>query len=193
MSDNPAPGDEDFQARTRHRVANTFHFLSALARMRAQRADDPSASRGLTWMADTILDLGILERFVCADGIDVSSYLESMTQVWGDRYRRLGLKVVVETCPLILSEAAAPSLVLIVLELITHCSGHTFLGDQPPEVHLRVQAQEAGYLLTLSDTGFGMASSKDTFGLWLAKRLSQQIKGELSIQAEGGFTLAFKP
>ena len=193
MSDKATEVDEDLQARTRHRVANTFHFLSALARMRAQRGDDPSSAHGLTWMADTIIDLGVLERFVCAEGIDVGGYLASMTAIWRDRFRRRGLEVVVETCPLILTEAAAPSLVLIVLELVAHSAGNTFLGDQAPKISLQIQSQDPGYLLTLTDTGFGMASSQDTFGLWLAKRLSQQIKGELTLEREGGFTLSFKP
>jgi two-component sensor histidine kinase len=187
-----APG-EDPQSRIRHRVANTFHFLAALARMRAQRGDDPSPVQGLTWMADTIVDLGTLERFVRDDEVDIAAYLEGMTAIWRDRYRGQNLTVKLDACPLTLSEGAAPSLVLAALELVANAAGHTYLGPEEPEIQVTIKALGGGYAMTVSDSGFSMASSTDTFGLWLARRLAQQIKGELVLSPDGSAILTFRP
>lgn len=192
MSGKASVVGEDLQARTRHRVANTFHFLSALARMRAQREAGAAQTQGLSWMADMIIDLGAMERCVCPEGIDVGSYFAAMSPIWRDRYRRLGLEVAVETCPLILTEAAAPSLVLIVLELVAHWAGQSFQADQSRALNLHVQAQGPGYVLTLRGAGFAQAYAQETFGLWLAKRLSQQIKGELALDKDDSVTLSFQ-
>jgi two-component sensor histidine kinase len=193
MSDGEGVPDQESQARIRHRVANTFHFLAALARMRAQRAGDPSPGHALSWMADTIVDLGTLERFFRDDQADISAYLTSMGQVWRDRYRRRNLEVVLDLCPLTLSETAAQTVVLCALELVANAASHTFVGDVQPEVRLVLQPAADGYELSVSDTGFGMASQTDSFGLWLVRRLAQQIKGELTLTPDGGASLAFRP
>ena len=193
MSETRAEDAGDPQSRIRHRVANTFHFLAALARMRAQRGDDPTPEHGLLWMADTIVDLGSLERFVRNDQADISAYLATMVTVWQDRHKRHRLQVVLEACPLTLHEALAPSFVLAVLELVSNAASHTFLGDAPPEVRLTLTARDAGYVLAVSDTGFSMASPKDTFGLWLARRLARQIKGDLILEPDGGAILTCRP
>jgi len=132
MSGGAGAPDQESQARIRHRVANTFHFLAALARMRAQRAGDPSPDQALGWMADTIVDLGTLERFFREDQADISAYLASMGQVWRDRYRRRNLEVALDLCPLTLSEAAAQTVVLCALELVANAASHTFVGVSSP-------------------------------------------------------------
>ena len=161
--------------------------------MRAQRAGDPSPGHALSWMADTIVDLGTLERFFREDQADISAYLTSMGQVWRDRYRRRNLEVVLDLCPLTLSEAAAQTVVLCALELVANAAGHTFVGDVQPEVRLVLQPSADGYELSVSDSGFGMASQTDSFGLWLVRRLAQQIKGELTLAPDGAASLAFRP
>ena len=79
-------GSEDMlAAELRHRTANTFQLMSALARMRSQRAGEPEARRQLVWMADAIGSLGALERHRHQDGVDFCAYLAEMTPVWGRR------------------------------------------------------------------------------------------------------------
>jgi len=60
-------------------------------------------------------------------------------------------------------------------------------------VRLTLKPSGDGYELSVSDTGFGMASQTDSFGLWLVRRLAQQIKGELTLTPDGGASLVFRP
>lgn len=192
MSEGAVDAGADPQARIRHRVANTFHFLASLARMRAQRGADASPAQALAWMADTIADLGSLERFVREDQADLQAFLTYMTSVWRDRFRRRNLQVVLDVCPLTLSESTAPTVALAALELVANAAGHTFMGDEPPQVRLSVQPAEDGHVLAVTDNGFGMASPRDTFGLWLVGQLSRQLRGELTLSTEGDATLTFR-
>ncbi|OXE35838.1 MAG: hypothetical protein CGW95_11430 [Phenylobacterium zucineum] len=193
MSEMSDANLETLQASFRHRVVNTFHFLAALARLRAQRGDDPAPGQGLLWMADTITDLGTLERFVRGDEVDIQAYLLAMVSVWRDRYRSQRLDVIADTCPLILHEAMASTLVLAVLQLVANAAGHIRAGNERSVIRLGLVSGDGGYRLGIAGgTDLGMTAPEDTFGLWLAKRLAQQIKGELVLAADGAATLTFR-
>ena len=59
MAEERMGGDGGGASEIRHRMANIFQLLSALARMRSQRASEPEARRQLAWMADAIGSLGV--------------------------------------------------------------------------------------------------------------------------------------
>ena len=192
MPVTPAHSAQDLQAQIRHRVANTFHFLAALARLRAQKGQDPTPAQSLAWMADTIVDLGTLERFVCDDQVDIEAYLSAMVGVWRDRFRHLKIEVVLDVSPLTLHEADAQSFALAIMELVANAANHSFHGDGGHEIRLGLREGSGAYVLTISSSGQSMATSGEPFGLWLAKSLAQQIKGALVLSPEGTATLNFK-
>jgi len=192
MPVTPAHSGQDLQAQIRHRVANTFHFLAALARLRAQKGQDLTPAQSLAWIADTIVDLGTLERFVRDDQVDIKAYLSAMAGVWRDRYRHLKIQVVLDLCPLTLHEAVAQSVALAILELVANAATHVFHGGEAHEIRLDLRLGSGTYVLTISSSGHSMAPSSEPFGLWLAKSLVQQIKGELAVSPAGMATLSFK-
>ena len=183
MSGHPAAGDDALAARTRHRIVNSFHFLAALARMRAQKGQDTTPGEGLLWMADIIADLGVLERHVSGEGVaDIQAYLAGMLQVWRDRHRRQGLAFRLEACPLTLNEGAAPAFALVVLELVAMAARHGVPGTSRADIGLSLAREADGpaYTLQVSPGPDPTALSPDTFGMWLAESLARQIRGTLT-------------
>jgi two-component sensor histidine kinase len=177
----------------RHRYANTFQFLAALARMRSQKAADPEVKRQLGWMADAVGSLGALERHRRPGGVDFASYLSEMAPVWRRRQGLDAAEVVLEAEPCLLNDNAAAAVAVIAQELVGNALTHGF-PDGGGRVVIRLDAASDGRCqLTVSDDGCGFDAQsedgRDRFGLWLAKSLASQARGQLEIAASAGGTV----
>lgn len=190
-------GEKDEAARVasemRHRMANTFQLMSALARMRSQRAGDAEARRQLIWMADAIGSLGALERHRVLDGVDFAAYLSEMTPVWRRRQGGQTSEVVLVTGPVIASDQAASTLALIVQELVGNALAHGYSEGRAGKVEVRVAPLEDGrWELVVTDDGQGFdpasPTARERFGLWFVRSLAAQVRGEFSLTSQAGVT-----
>lgn len=190
-------GEKDEAARVasemRHRMANTFQLMSALARMRSQRAGDPEARRQLVWMADAIGSLGALERHRVTDGVDFAAYLTEMAPVWRRRQAGQSADVVLTTGPVVASDQAASTLALIVQELVCNALAHGYEDGRAGRVEIRVAPLDDGrWELVVSDDGQGFdpasPGARERFGLWFVRSLSAQVRGEFSLVSTPGVT-----
>ena len=175
----------------RHRVANTFQLLSALARMRSQRAAEPETRRQLAWMADAIGSLGALERHRKGDGVDFAAYLGEMAPVWRRRHATRTAELVLAVEPLVTPDSAASTLAMITQELIGNALSHGFGEDRPGRVEVRLARLPDGrceLLVTDDGVGFDPQSSagRERFGLWFVRRLAAQVRGEFSLTPSPG-------
>ena len=184
-------GSDGGASEIRHRMANTFQLLSALARMRSQRAPEPEARRQLAWMADAIGSLGALERHRREDGVDFAAYLAEMAPVWRRRHssRSAELTMVVE--PLSVPDSAASTLAMITQELIANALAHGYPDDGPGRVEVKLSRLDDGrceLLVTDDGQGFDPASptARERFGLWFVRSLAAQVRGEFTLTTKPG-------
>lgn len=184
-------GQDDVRAaEMRHRAANTFQLISALARMRGQRTAEPEARRQLIWMADAIGALGALERHRRDDGVDFQEYLLEMAPVWRRRLTAGPTEVVVAMEPVIASDQAASTLALIVHELVSNALAHAYPEGQGGQVEVRLSKIGERYELVVRDHGQGFDPSspggRERFGLWFVRSLAAQVRGELKLETRDG-------
>lgn len=192
--------DDARAAELRHRTANTFQLISALARMRGQRAGEPEARRQLIWMAEAIGSLGALERHRCEGGVDFRAYVEEMAAVWGRRHGGRPAEVVVAVAPLTAPDQAASTLALIVHELVANALAHAYGEDDAGDGQVEIALSQAGdgrYELVVRDGGRGFdpnaPAGRERFGLWFVRSLAAQVRGEFRLESQPGVTarLAF--
>lgn len=188
--------DDAAAAELRHRTANTFQLISALARMRGQRAVEPETRRQLIWMAEAINSLGALERHRLDGGVDFQSYLQEMAPVWCRRQGARPAEVRVTCEPLIAPDQAASTLALIAYELVANALTHAHGPDAAGKVEISlVRSGPDRFELVVSDdgTGFDPAGGRERFGLWFVRSLAAQVRGEFKLEAQPHVTarLAF--
>lgn len=192
---NLAPEDAAARAASemRHRSANIFQLLAALARMRSQKSADPELRRQLAWMADAIGTLGALERHRRPEGVDFASYLAEMAPVWRRRHGLNAAEVALGAESFLLGDNAAAAVAVIAQELVGNCLAHAF-PDRPGRVVVHLTgAGEGRCQLTVTDDGCGFDPAsdegRDGFGLWLVKSLASQARGEFEIATSPGGTV----
>ncbi len=177
----------------RHRMANTLQLLSALSRMRSQRAAEPETRRQLIWMADAIGSLGALERHRTDQGVDFAAYLAEMTPIWRRRHNSRQVELIVTCEPILAPDTAASTLALITQELIGNALVHGCSDDRPGRIDVNIARLEGGRCeLTVVDDGLGFdpasPQARERFGLWFVRSLSAQVRGEFSLQPKPGVT-----
>jgi two-component sensor histidine kinase len=177
----------------RHRAANIFQLLSALARMRGQKAADPEVKRQLAWMADAIGALGALERHRRAESVDFAEYLAEMAPIWRRRQGLNAAEVTLEADRVLLGDNAAAAVAVIAQELVANCLAHAF-PDRPGRVVIHLtHAADGRCQLTVTDDGCGFDpgsdAGRDGFGLWLVKSLASQARGEFELATSPGGTV----
>lgn len=183
--------DDACAAELRHRTANTFQLMSALARMRSQRAGEPEARRQLVWMADAIGSLGALERHRRDGGVDFCAFLDEMTPVWGRRAGEGRAQIALEVEPIMAPDQAASTLALIVQELVANALAHGYVDGHVGVVRICLSSGEAGrYELAVIDDGRGFdpasPAARERFGLWFVRSLAAQVRGEFKLETHPG-------
>lgn len=183
---------QDEAAEMRHRAANTFQLISALARMRGQRTAEPEARRQLVWLADAIGALGALDRHRRGAGVDFQEYLLEMAPVWRRRLTAAPIEVTLSTEPIIVPDQAASTLALIVHELVANALAHAYPEGHSGQVEVRLSRAPDGerYELMVRDHGCGFDPSspggRERFGLWFVRSLAAQVRGDLKIENRDG-------
>lgn len=188
-------GEDDVRtAEMRHRAANTFQLILALARMRGQRTAEPEARRQLVWMAEAIGALGALERHRRDGGVDFQDYLLEMAPIWRRRQASSPTEVVVAMEPIIAPDQAASTLALIVHELVSNALAHAYPEGAPGQVEVRLSRISGAdrYELVVKDQGRGFdptsPTGRERFGLWFVRSLAAQVRGDLKLDTQHGVT-----
>lgn len=195
MSESQDGPDAERASDVRHRTANTLQLLATLARMRGHKAGDPEARRQMLWMAETIGALGSLERRRSPEGIDFSGYIEEMALVWRRRQGGQPVEVLVSVEPLHVRDQAAPTLALILNELVSNALTHGLQGAAVLRIQIAMAAKGGLGRLTVTDGGLGFrvdgGEHHEQFGLWFVRSLTSQVRGELALlPAPGGGLVA---
>jgi two-component sensor histidine kinase len=177
----------------RHRMANTFQLMSALARMRGQKAGDAETRRQLVWMADAIGALGALERHRTPQGVDFTAYLTEMTPIWRRRQAGQSAEVRLAAQPVFAPDQAASTLALIIQELVGNALAHGYPDGRAGEVDVRLSnLPDRRWELVVADDGCGFdpggSAARERFGLWFVRSLAAQVRGEFSLVSQPSCT-----
>lgn len=185
MSENPGGPASEQASEVRHRTANTLQLLATLARMRGQKASDAEMRRQMIWMAEAIGALGTLERRRTPEGIDFAGYVEEMAPVWRRRQAGQAVEVVVRVDPILVRDQAASTLALILNELVANALTHGLEGGAARRIVIELVETGQRARLSVTDSGPGLSPSppeaRERFGLWLARSLTTQVRGELAL------------
>ncbi|MDP3489405.1 MAG: sensor histidine kinase [Phenylobacterium sp.] len=185
MSEDSGGPAEEQASEVRHRTANTLQLLATLARMRGQKASDAEVRRQMIWMAEAIGALGSLERRRTPEGIDFSGYIEEMAPVWRRRQAGDAVNVVIRVDPMHVRDQAASTLALIVNEMVANALTHGLRGAAVRQIEIELTHSDGMGRLCITDGGPGLGAAgenvRERFGLWLARSLATQVRGELAL------------
>ncbi|MDO8901562.1 MAG: hypothetical protein Q7V15_09425 [Phenylobacterium sp.] len=201
MPDHQPGATAENASEVRHRTANTLQLLATLARMRGQKASDAEVRRQMIWMAEAIGALGSLERQRTPAGIDFAGYIEEMAPVWRRRQAGQAVEVIVTVEPMHVRDQSASTLALITNELVANALTHGLQAAATRRIEVTLAAHGDGLArLSITDSGLGLpagSEGRERFGLWLARSLANQVRGELALLPAigGGLTaqLIFSP
>ncbi len=114
-----------------------------------------------------------------------------------------GKKVILKTriAPVAVDVTTAVTCGLIINELLDNALKHAFPGDRRGEIRFGLQQRkDGGLVLTLSDDGIGLPPEVQwrrsaAMGSFLVNTLSENLKGELTVDVNDGttFQLSFRP
>ena len=96
------------------------------------------------------------------------------------------VEVVVEVDDLKVRDQAASTLALITNELVGNALTHGLIGAEARLIHITLRRESGGLArLMVADGGPGFdpaaAAGRERFGLWLARSLAGQVRGDLSL------------
>lgn len=188
-----------------HRVKNNLLVVSNLLEFQTDYTNDPQVLSLLQESQGRIQSMALIHeklyRSTELDKINFREYLEALVDNLFESYNLLNTEINLETNleSIFLNIETANPCGLIVNELVSNAFEHAFPNEKKGTIWLSLsQNQEGKIALTIKDNGVGLPENfdftqLDSLGLDLVWTLTQQIKGELSIEQNQGvsFTLTF--
>lgn len=180
-----------------HRAKNSLAIAASLLSLQGRRQTDPATKilfeearerlNGMARMHD------LLSRSETTQHIDVATYmrdlcdaLRSMTENDG----RISVEAKAEDGILVSADTAVP-LGLVLTEIVTNAVKYAF--PPPRSGRILAQARRAGsgtFELLIRDDGVGSSELREgSLGFGLVRSLVEQIKGEISVRNDDGFSV----
>jgi two-component sensor histidine kinase len=183
-------GSDVLAAELRHRIANSFQLINSLIAVRLRGLEDGVARRHLTWLADAVMVLGLLQQHLSAPhGSAFADWLKDAVALWD----RMGgdLTVTVDADGTIaVPQASAVTLAIVAHELITNCVTHAFPAGRGRIMVSLETLSDGEAALIVSDDGCGLAQPvasaeppgrRASIGLGLVRSLSERLGGSFAI------------
>ena len=183
-----------------HRVKNNLQVISSLLSL--QLASDPTAParKNITDSQARIQSMALVHRLLYQskdlEHIDFAEYLRRLAErlfeaynVWPDR-----IALSIDAVPVHLDIDHAIPCGLIVNEIVANSLAHAFPDDRRGHIWIELAGEGQRLALTIRDDGVGMPPDIDiataqSFGLQIARTLSEQLDGEITLVRDGGTTI----
>lgn len=181
-----------------HRVKNNLQIISSLLRLHSGSVTGDSAGilQECRNRVDTIaLIHDQLYQDESPSHINLQSYVSRLIgKVTGMSQLSDRIRVTKKIAPVLLDPKAAVLCGLILNELVANSLRHAFPGDAHGSIAIKVEQLDGSVSMSVSDNGIGMPAGFDplkisTLGLKLVRQLSLQLKGEMTVQNNGGTTV----
>jgi two-component sensor histidine kinase len=184
-----------------HRVRN---YLQLVLGMLNQQIDESESAdkEGMRAIARRVMSLAKIYDHLLGNGlsrtIDFDQYLrslcESLSDFQGPREYEVTLTCVGEPNPLALDLDLVTALGIVIAETISNAYIHAF-PSRKGAIVVALARGTTGAVLTIADDGVGFveARSSKRHGLGLVRRLMEQIRGAVTVNADRGtkWTLDF--
>ncbi|HHP7236962.1 sensor histidine kinase [Longibacter sp.] len=182
-----------------HRVKNNLQVIASLLHVQSKKVEDANAKRLFAESQDRIRSMAFIhERLYQSEDlsqVNFSAYLDRLTE---HLYRSHGVALRDVTCQLesedaILAVDRAIPAGLIVNELVSNALEHAFPDDQGGTITVAFTTDDDRGCLRIADDGVGLEDPDEidreaTLGLRLVKGLIRQLRGDMTIDGNGGLT-----
>jgi len=180
-----------------HRVKNNLTIISSLLDLQAYSIDDPTAKSILNSTRNRIHSIALVhDKIYHSDNISSIDALEyfnaiitQLNKVFGTRQRNINIMVKIDHVPLSITYAIPCGIILN--ELLTNAFKYSFPEGQTGEIIVEFHETNNRFVFSVGDNGVGLPAQLDfktteTMGLRLINILTQQIKGEISLDQSKG-------
>jgi PAS domain S-box-containing protein len=186
-----------------HRVKNNLQIISSLLSLQADGSHDPIIQDVLTESRGRVASMALIHEQLYRSHdlaeIDVDEYLGQLLPRLVSAYRgvrNISLELELSAFTLTLDQSIPFG--LIVNELVTNALKHGFKGRARGTVNVAASLAGGRVTMVVTDDGGGLpdgfnAQTVETLGLQIVNMLSQQLRGEMTVDTARGtaFTLTF--
>lgn len=186
-----------------HRVKNNLQVVSSLFDLQSRYTDDDQVLDMLKESRNRVRSIALIhEKLYQAQDltrIDFAEYVGSLAlhlfRSYGIGPDAVELKTSFDT--LALSVDAAIPCALVVNELVSNCLKHAFPVGRRGEVRIELRSDDSQCTVIVGDDGVGFPESFDfedppSLGLRLVKTLTDQLKGTIDLDRDGGTTFRIR-
>jgi two-component sensor histidine kinase len=180
-----------------HRVKNNLQTVSALLRLQSRRVDDPNAVAALGEAVRRVASIAIVHETLSTSTTETVAFDDVFTRIVTNAVELSPrpIKVSVEGSFGTFDPLVATPLSLVVTELIHNALEHG-LNDVGDELRVRVNRDDQGCTVVVSDNGVGLPADFDwetssNLGLQIVKTLTEnELKGSISLARNADLTEA---
>ncbi len=179
-----------------HRVKNNLQVISSLLHLQVERLPSAAARHALAESQSRIQSMALVHQLLYRSKdfshIEFLDYLQTVVDSLIRSYQTdaTNVEAVVQGDRLQLDIDRAITCGLIVTELVTNALRHAFADRTIGHLAVSLAAHEGDVVLEVRDDGSGIppdaVESTSTFGLQIARTLTQQLAGDLDIASDDG-------
>jgi two-component sensor histidine kinase len=172
-----------------HRTKNNLQLISSLLLLQSRHTADAGTRAALRGMLERVGAIAQVHRRLFQGGeaqrFDLAGFLRDLATELARASQRDDLELRLTLEPVEAPASQAASIALAASELISNACRHAYPQGTPGVVAVDLRRRGAGFELTVSDAGVGMAAESERagFGLTVARLLAQQLKAQLVIEA----------
>lgn len=177
-----------------HRVKNNLQIVSSLLNIQSKLLDDPTAKSAVQAGRDRVQSMALTHKLLYQNqnlsNLSLKDYISQLTDSLVDTYgANNGVALAQEIDEILIDVDTAVNLGLLINELISNAMKHAFSDFQNAEILIQLKQREQHLELVVADNGKGMTEAQEersSYGMRLVRSLSQALRGQLSINSDGG-------
>lgn len=173
-----------------HRVQNNLQLVTSMLRIQEGEIADDDARRHLELARDRIHSIALLHRRLWRSDdlqtVNLEAFfgdlVEELERTWGEAWAGM---IQTDLAPITVSGQSALMLGLVVTEILTNALKHAYGGAPGPVRLTAAHRGKSRIEITVADRGVGTETieRRGSFGSRLINRITQQLKGELTVAA----------
>lgn len=191
---------ESLMQEIHHRVKNNLQIVMSLLNSQSSTLKNKEAFDAIQKSQHRLYAISLLHqklyRTDIVREIEMENYINDLLHNFRDTFDMQNINFEVDLDPLVLDEAQAISVGLILNETITNAIKYGFLTNQKGIIFIEMKAGENFMVnLQIKDNGIGFPEgfkTSNTLGVNLISGLAQQLDGEVNFFNENGAVIQIK-